>query len=49
MLYRLSACSTALLRAIRQDLDRFDPASVEQAIRKPIKVRSKVALSFAGA
>jgi hypothetical protein len=53
LLYWLSVCSTALLPAAHCDLDRFDSVSAEQAIRKPIKVRSKVrskvALRFAGA
>jgi hypothetical protein len=49
LLYWPNACSTALLRPTHYDLDHFDSASVEQAIRTPIKVRSKVALRFAGA
>jgi hypothetical protein len=48
MLYWLNACSTAVLDSIYQ-LDRSDPVSVEQATGKPIKVRSKVTLRFAGA
>jgi uncharacterized lipoprotein YmbA len=48
MLYWLNACSTAVLDAIYQ-LDRSDLVSVEQATGKPIKVRSKVTLRFAGA
>jgi hypothetical protein len=43
----MSACSTALLHAY--NFDHGDLAGVEQAIRKPIKVRSKVALRFVGA
>jgi hypothetical protein len=44
LLYWPSACSTALLHAAGYDLDRCDLASVEQAIRKPIKVKNKIAL-----
>jgi hypothetical protein len=33
-----------LLHPTRYDFDRFDSVSVEQAFRKPIKVRSKLAL-----
>jgi hypothetical protein len=52
LLYWLSTCSTALLHTTVDDFDDFDHcdhASVEQATRKPIKVRSNVALRFAGA
>jgi hypothetical protein len=49
LLYWLSACSAALLQTTVYDFDHCDHASVEQAIRKPIKVRSNVALRFAGA
>jgi hypothetical protein len=49
LLYCLSAGSTALLHAGVYDFDHRDLTSVEQAIRKPIKVRSKVALRCAGA
>jgi hypothetical protein len=38
-----------LLRPTNYDLDHCDSASVEQASRKSIKVRSKVALCFAAA
>jgi hypothetical protein len=37
------------LRATGYDFDRCDLASIEPAIREPIKVRSKIALRFAGA
>jgi hypothetical protein len=36
-------CSTALLHPTHYDFDRFDSASVEQAIGKPVQVKSKVA------
>jgi hypothetical protein len=51
LLYWLNACSTALLHASVYDfdLDHCDLASIEQAIRKPIKGASKVALRFVGA
>src|SRR6266851_4983734 len=49
LLYRLSACSTPALHAAGYDFDRSDFASVEQTIRKPIKVRGKVALRCGGA
>jgi hypothetical protein len=47
--YWLSACATALLHTSVYDFDHHEHASVEQAIRKPIKVKSKVTLRFAGA
>jgi len=49
LLYWLRARSTALLHAAGYDFDRGDLASVERAIGKAIKVRSKVALRFAAA
>jgi len=42
-------CSTAVLHTTGYDFGCFKPAGVERAIRKLIKVTSKVALRFAGA
>jgi len=47
LLYWLSAYSTAVPDAT--NYDPSDPVSAEQATGKPIKVRTKVALRFAGA
>jgi hypothetical protein len=44
LLYWPNACSTALLHPTHYDLDRLDSARIEQALRKSIKARSKIAL-----
>jgi hypothetical protein len=45
----MSACSTAVPAASLYNFNQGNLAGVQQAIRKPIKVGSKVALRFAGA